>query len=170
MTYRGDYMATKILAATSCPHNGKNPTPSLFYQDTAGLVELFQLSHHYYTKLPLVEEQAFIRFLHLLIDDIEAICQQNVQVSPDYAMYHLQFTHGIENHFWQNSTTAHPFLHAVACLVQCGIDSFRIGGYPQTYSPFLEKLESLFNNHTLISAGKQRHAYLLLEQLRQKPD
>ena len=57
----------------------------------------------------------------------------------------------------------------MANLVRCAIESFRVLNYPKEYGAFLTLLENMFNNDTIIEHNKQREAYILLEQLRQKP-
>lgn len=162
-------MANHILPSSTDLNNINPSAYTLLYQDTACLTDLLQLSHQSYAKQSFLDEQAFVGFLRVLVQSIEAICEKNPQGSPDYDTYHLQFTHGIEQTFWQDALTAQPFFHAIACLVQCGIESFRVCQYPEGYISFLYNLELVFTNESVITAGKQRTAYLLLEQLRQKP-
>ena len=141
----------------------------MLYKNTLLLTELFQLTHQYYAKLSLLDEQAFIGFLQIFVEFIEAICKENTNILANYSDYLLQFSYGIENYFWKNPTTIKPFFNAIACLTQYAIESFCIFGYPESYTTFLHHLELIFNNEGIIHAGKQRQAYLLLEQLRQKP-
>src|ERR1700683_5442995 len=101
-------MVDNILASTTCPNN-LNQSYTLLYQDTVCLTELLQLSHHCYAKQCLLNEQAFIGFLQLLVESIDAICQKNPHLPSDYHTYYLQFTHGIENTFWQDARTVNPF-------------------------------------------------------------
>lgn len=162
-------MANKILTATDFINNRNTSHPKLFYQDTDLLAELFQLSHQYYGKQSILNEQSFIAFLEEFVESIEPICKENAKLSSDYETYLLQFSYGIENQFWQHTTTAKAFFHVIAALVKYAIESFRTKNYPETYLAFLCQLELIFNKDAIIQAGKQRVTYLLVEQLRQKP-
>ncbi len=96
-----------------------------------------------------MNEQSFIAFLTSLVESIEPICKENAKLSSDYDTYHLQFSHGIENNFWQHARTAKAFFHAIAALVKYAIESFRICHYPETYQAFLHQLELIFNKMRL---------------------
>ena len=155
-------MANKILTGTDFINNRNTSNPKLFYQDTNLLAELFQLSHQYYAKQSILNEQSFIAFLEEFVESIEPICKENTKISSDYETYLLQFSHGIENQFWQQPITAKAFFHALASLVRYAVESFRVCHYPETYPTFLHQLELIFNNDAIIQAGKQRVAYLLV--------
>lgn len=163
-------MAKKILTGTPDSNNQNGSKPALLYQDTALLAELFQLSHEYYQKRSLWDERAFIYFLKGFIEPIEAVCQQNPALSLDYYCDSTEFHRYLLNDFWQTAETLEPFFHAITCLVQHGVESFRVQGYPESYSTFLHQLGQIFENEVIIQSGKQRTAHLLLVQLRQKPD
>lgn len=162
-------MDNKSLASTIDSNNKKSSHIILLYQDTELLAELFQLSHQYYANRALLDEKSFIAFLSGFVESIEAICQENPSISEEYDTYLLQFSHGIEHQFWQHPLTAKALFNAIAALVQYGIESFRVCHFPETYPTFLHQLELMFNNDAIIQADKQRVAYLLVEQLRQKP-
>jgi carbon storage regulator len=87
-----------------------------------------------------------------------------------YATHRSTFDGYIEQNAWQRADTLAPFFHSVVQLVQCAIESFRACHYSEGYMKFLYDLELIFNNESVMTAGKQRKAYVLLEQLRQKPE
>jgi hypothetical protein len=163
------------MAKNSIPTNAfsrnsddvKNDT--LLYQDTALLTNLLQLSHQYYKERSVISEEALIAFLRGLIKWLETTCRENTTITVDYYLNSIEFHRYIHNNLWKQAPTLEPFFSAIAYLVQYGVESFRMQNYPEPYEKFLHQLELLFNNDAIINAGKQRTAYLLLEQLRQKP-
>jgi len=149
-------------------HN-ENEKNILLYQDTALLIELLQLSHQYYKARSVLSEEAFIAFLQELIEWLETTYQLNTAHIADYHIHSIEFYRYIYKGLWKYASTLEPFFNAIAYLIQYGIENFRAEGYPKSYETFLYKLELIFNNDQIIQSGKQRSAYLLLEQLRKKP-
>lgn len=164
-------MTDTILAVQPCPHNSENSTNSLLYQDIPRLAELLKLCYEEYAKRPNIEALAFVAVLKSLVKEyIEPICQKNPPCHAAYQIYRDQLTQYEDGDLKQHSSSILEALaFGMANLVRCAIDSFRALNYPESYRPFLALLEDIFNNDTIIQHGKQCDAYILLEQLRQKP-
>lgn len=157
------------MNASSRNSHDENDQNTLLYQDTALLVELLQLSHEYFKRRSVISEEAFIAFLAGFIEWMEENCPENAIRPVDYHINALEFHRHMYENRWKHVPTLEPFFAAMAYFIQYGVESFRIQHYPQSYELFVHQLETLFNNEPIIQAGKEREAYLLLEQLRQKP-
>lgn len=164
-------MAKNSIPMNDASRNSRdaNDQNTPLYQDTALLVKLLQLSHQYYKERSVLSEEAFIAFLKGFMEWIEDTCRENATLNIDYYINSFEFhRHGYEN-LWKHVPTLKPFFNAIAYLIQYGVETFRSQNYPKSYEAFVHQLEMLFNNDAIIQAGKQRTAYVLLEQLRQKP-
>jgi hypothetical protein len=164
------------MAKTSIPVNENSCNSyetirknTLLYQDTALLSELLQLSHQYYKNHSVIYEEAFMAFLQGFIEWLEDIFRENKALTLDYYINLLEFHKHLYKNHWKQITLLEPFFNAAAYLIQYGVEIFRMQNYPKSYESFLQQLEMIFDNDAIIQAKKQRTAYLLLEQLRQKP-
>lgn len=149
-------------------HDSKNQN-TLLYKDKNLLTELIQLSHQHYKDQSPLSEEAFIAFLRGFIRWLETTCQTYKPMTIDDHIHSIEFHRHIYKNLWKRVPTLDSFFNATAYLMQYGVEIFRAQNYPTSYETFLNQLEILFNNDTIIKTGKQRTVYLLLEQLRQKP-
>jgi hypothetical protein len=161
-------MDKEILTPDDTAHNAKNT--ELLYQNTPLLAQLLKLSYEDYAKRANLDTKAFIVGIQELVTKIiEPVCQQNPNDSRHYLAYVELFNQCGQGDFIKYPTALELIVFAITRLVQYAIESFRALDYCGDYNRFLDLLESIFNNDTIIQHNQHRNVLLLMEQLRQKP-